>query len=184
MKVDRTTSGAAVFLLVVVLFAALGAYRMACAGDAHVVSKVYDGDTILIDDGRRVRLIGVDAPEVASPYSRPEPFGYESKAFLESLVLGKKVTLSVGDPPRDKYGRTLAYVYVGDVLVNGRIIREGWARAYRIFPHPMRDLFIVYEREARTKGAGIWKGGLTQPSGRTKRRTHGAAESVVGRDGG
>jgi endonuclease YncB( thermonuclease family) len=43
------------------------------------------------------------------------------------------------------------------VLVNGRIIRDGWARAYRKFYHPWRDLFIVYEREARAKRLGMWK---------------------------
>jgi len=48
-------------------------------------------------------------------------------------------------------------VYSGDVLVNGRIIREGWARAYRMFYHPWRDLFIAYEREARSRGLGMWR---------------------------
>ena len=99
----------------------------------------------------------MDAPEVDSPYSKQEPFGEQSKSFLTGLVLNRKVYLTEGDPSRDKYGRTLAYVYVDDVLVNGRMIREGWARAYRQFHHPWRDLFIVYEREARSKGLGMWK---------------------------
>jgi micrococcal nuclease len=134
----------------------LGIYHALGAGDAHLVMKVYDGDTFLLDDFRKIRLIGVDAPEVQSPYRDEEPFGQESKAYLTSLILNKKVALTLGDPEKDKYGRTLAYVNLGDVLVNGRIIRDGWARAYRQFHHPWKDLFMVYEREARAKGLGMW----------------------------
>ncbi|MCU0575703.1 MAG: thermonuclease family protein [Desulfobacterota bacterium] len=138
-------------LFMLCLYHALGAAK------ARVVSQVFDGDTICLDDGSKVRLIGVDAPEVDSPYSKLEPFGLESKAWLASFVLKKQVRVSLGDPPKDKYGRTLAYVYVDDVLVNGRMIREGWARAYRQFHHPWRDLFITYEREAKSKGLGMWR---------------------------
>jgi micrococcal nuclease len=135
----------------------LGIYHALGAGGTHLVIQVYDGDTILLDDHRKVRLVGVDAPEIQSPYRDEEPFGQESKAYLSSLVLNKKVSLTLGDPSKDKYGRILAYVNQGDVLVNGRIIRDGWARAYRRFHHPWSDLFVVYEREARSKGLGMWK---------------------------
>ncbi len=134
----------------------LGVYHALGDGGTHLVMQVFDGDTILLDDHRKIRLMGVDAPEVQSPYRDEEPCGQESKAYLTSLILNKKVTLTIGDPPKDKYGRTLAYVTLGDVLVNGRIIRDGWARAYRQFYHPWRDLFMVYEREARSKGLGVW----------------------------
>jgi micrococcal nuclease len=135
----------------------LGIYHALGAGGTYLVMLVYDGDTILLDDHRKIRLIGVDAPEVQSPYRDEEPFGQESKVYLTSLLLNKKVTLTIGDPSKDKYGRTLAYVNLGDVLVNGRIIHDGWARAYRQFYHPWRDLFIVYEREAKSKRLGMWK---------------------------
>jgi micrococcal nuclease len=135
----------------------LGVYHALGAGGTHFVMQVFDGDTIFLDDHRKIRLIGVDAPEVQSPYRDEAPFGQESKVYLTSLILNKKVTLTIGVPSKDKYGRTLAYVNLGDVLVNGRIIRDGWARAYRQFYHPWRDLFIVYEREARSKGLGMWK---------------------------
>ena len=144
------------FLALIALLVILAAYHVLDAGKAHRVEHVYDGDTIGLEDGTKVRLIGVDAPEVDSPYSKKEPFGEQSKSFLTGLILHREVTLSEGDPSRDKYGRTLAYVYVDDVLVNGHMIREGWARAYRRFHHPWRDLFIVYEREARSKGMGMW----------------------------
>jgi micrococcal nuclease len=139
--------------LIVLLFI----YHGLCANKFYAVVTVFDGDTIELDDGRKVRLIGVDAPEVESPYRKREPFGDESKAYLSALILEKKISLVVGDPPKDRYGRTLAYVYLGDVLVNGRIIRDGWAFAYRKFHHQWSDLFLVYEREACSRGIGIWK---------------------------
>lgn len=149
----------------------LGVYHGIEASKTSLVVEVFDGDTILLDDGRKIRLIGVDAPEVQSPYSVQEPFGHESKDYLSSLILNKKVMIALGDPPKDKYGRTLAYVSLGDVLVNGRIIRDGWARSYRMFYHPMRDLFFTYEREARTKGLGLWKrAGDTHNKGRSAKK--------------
>lgn len=147
---------APIFIAVLASLILLCIYHALVAADTRIVMQVFDGDTIRLDDGTKVRLIGVDAPEVDSPYSKQEPFGLQSKAYLASLVLNRRVRLSRGDPPHDKYGRMLAYVYVDDVLVNGRIIRDGWALAYRRFPHPWRDLFIVYEREARSKGLGMW----------------------------
>jgi micrococcal nuclease len=146
-----------VFLAVCAFIVLLGIYHAVGAGKSARVTRVFDGDTLLLQDGTRVRLIGVDAPEMDSPYTVREPYGPESKAFLSSLVLDREVRLSSGDPALDKYGRMLAYVYVGDVLVNGRMIREGWARAYRQYRHPWRDLFIMYEKEARSRGLGVWK---------------------------
>jgi micrococcal nuclease len=139
------------FIVLLCIYHGLSASRL------HTVVTVFDGDTIALDNGRKVRLIGVDAPEVESPYRKREPFGDESRAYLSALILKKKISLVVGDPPKDRYGRTLAYVYLGDVLVNGRIIRDGWAFAYRKFHHQWSDLFLVYEREARSRGIGIWK---------------------------
>jgi micrococcal nuclease len=136
--------------------------------DLIEVSKVFDGDTIELKDGRKIRLIGVDAPEVDSPYAKKEPFGDESKAYLVNLLLGKKVSIRVGEDPKDRFGRTLAYVYLGDVLVNGRIIRDGFAQGYEKFDYEYKDLFKAYEREAKARGIGIWKGETLAPYFRDK----------------
>ncbi len=144
------------------LLAALAIVMMAtvlhCAEKSRLrtVVKVYDGDTIRTDDNRKIRLIGVDAPEVESPYSKEEPFGRESRLYLKNLIEGRKVLVKQGEVPVDRYGRVLAYVYMDNVLVNGRIIRDGFAKAYLRFDHENRDLFIVYEKEARAKRRGIW----------------------------
>lgn len=128
----------------------------ALAAEKVLVKRVIDGDTLMLADGRRVRLIGVDAPEIDCPYRTAEPWGYESKAYLRDLVEGQSVRLVIGDEPLDKYGRTLAYVYVGDVLVNGRLIRDGQARLYRRFAFEYKEQFGYYESEAKRRGLGLW----------------------------
>jgi micrococcal nuclease len=146
-------------LMALVVLALMGFHHWASARDSHVVTEVYDGDTIRLDDGRKVRLTGVDAPEVDSPYSKEEPGGSGSRQYLTNLVRGKRVVVKVGGEAKDRYGRTLAMVYLGDVLVNGRIIRDGWAGAYVRFEHPNRELFMMYEKEARARGIGMWHHG-------------------------
>lgn len=143
----------------VILMGLIAVFHCVKLKDLHEVVKVYDGDTILIEDGRKIRLIGVDAPEVESPYTKEEPYGSASRKHLEGLLSGKKVFIRGGEEPRDRFGRTLAYVYADDVLLNGRMIRDGWARVYVKFDYEYKDLFTAYEREARARGIGIWESG-------------------------
>lgn len=152
----RSTKPVLWVLLVFAAITLLGFRHWSEVKGGRTVAKVHDGDTIRLDDGTKVRLLGVDAPEVDSPYRVGEPGGEGSRDYLKALVEGREVTIKVGPEPKDRYGRTLAMVYLGDVLVNGRIIRDGWARAYRRFDYPHKDLFRAYEEEARARGIGIW----------------------------
>jgi micrococcal nuclease len=135
----------------------LAVYSHVSGTDAHVVKRVIDGDTIILDDGRHVRLIGVDAPEIDSPYRKAEPFGEESRDYMKRLLERRIVTIKTSREPYDKYGRTLAYVYLGPTMVNSLIVRDGYAKVYRRFRFPERNLFINYEKEAKAKGVGMWK---------------------------
>src|SRR3990170_901464 len=85
------------------------------------VQKVYDGDTVLLSDGRKVRYLGINAPEWQ------EPFYLKAKRLNESLVMGKDVRLEFDEERADKYGRLLAYLYVGDQMINAILIEEGLA---------------------------------------------------------
>ena len=76
--------------------------------------RVVDGDTIILSNGERVRLIGVDTPETKHPNKPVQYFGKEASAFTKRMVEGKEVTLEYGQQQRDKYGRLLAYVYLMD----------------------------------------------------------------------
>ena len=118
---------------------------------AQVVEEVIDGDSLRVRGIGEVRLIGVDTPEWNAP------FGKEASEFTRRLVEGKRVRLQYDQEKTDKYGRTLAYVYLpSGVFVNEKIIREGYGRLIRRFPFRHRDRFQRYEREARRAGRGLW----------------------------
>ncbi len=121
------------------------------------VTRVLDGDTIALDNGETVRLIGVDAPETHHPEIPVQRFGEEATEFMKRLAEGFECTLEYEpDNLRDKYGRLLAYVFVGDRLVNAEIIRRGYAYAYTRFPFRRQAEFVALEREARERQYGLW----------------------------
>lgn len=100
-----------------------------------LVTQVIDGDTVVVDN-KRIRLVGINAPEF---YPVPEPGAIDAMQFLEELCLGKEVGLDIDDlRPRDKYGRTLAVVYVNAdnswVNLNAELLRRGYAEVLHLPP--------------------------------------------------
>jgi len=122
------------------------------------VTRVVDGDTIILDGNERVRIIGVDTPETKHPQKPVEYFGKEAAAFTKRMVEGKKVRLEYDWQKQDRYGRTLAYVYLDDgTFLNAELIKQGYGFAYTKFPFKYLDEFRQYEREARENNRGLWK---------------------------
>lgn len=122
------------------------------------VKRVVDGDTLLLEGGERVRLIGIDTPETVKPDTPPQPFGHEASEFTKRLAEGKDVRLEFDRNREDQYGRTLAYVYIGDLFLNEEIVRQGFSRAETRF-HFRTDYerrFVAAEKEARAAHRGIW----------------------------
>ncbi|MBA7557027.1 hypothetical protein ES705_49756 [subsurface metagenome] len=119
--------------------------------------RVIDGDTIVLDENEKVRLIGIDTPETKDPRKPVQYFGKEAYEFTKSLVEGKKVRLEYDQNKIDKYGRTLAYVYLEDgTFLNAEIIKQGYGFAYTKFPFKYLEEFRQYEREARESERGLW----------------------------
>lgn len=119
--------------------------------------RVVDGDTIVLDGDEKVRLIGVDTPETKDPRKPVQYFGKEAYEFTKGLVEGKKVRLEYDQTRIDKYGRTLAYVYLEDgTFLNAEIIRKGYGFAYTKYPFKYLDEFRQYEKEARENEKGLW----------------------------
>jgi len=115
------------------------------------VERVIDGDTIVLAGDRTVRYIGIDTPEKGEPYYE------EAKEANRRLVEGKEVKLELDEEEKDRYGRTLAYVYVGDTFINAQLVREGYARAYPYPPNvKYQNVFSHAEEQARQKNLGIW----------------------------
>ncbi|MCE2463204.1 MAG: thermonuclease family protein [Dehalococcoidia bacterium] len=118
------------------------------------VIRVIDGDTIEVSGGRRVRYIGVDAPEVSGV---PQHYGPEATDSNNSLVAGRMVTLEKDVSDVDRFGRLLRFVYADGILVNAELVREGYARA-RVYPPDTAyaECFAVLEQEAMEAKRGVW----------------------------
>ena len=146
-----------VFMLVSVL--AAGSEEPNETGDWRQVERVVDGDTLILDGGERVRLIGVDTPETVHPNKPVERFGKEASAFTRGLVEGERVRLAFeeGGSTKDRYGRTLGYIYLEDGrLLNLEIIEKGYGHAYTRFPFSRMEAFRDAERAARDASLGLW----------------------------
>lgn len=120
------------------------------------VTKHTDGDTLWLSGIGKVRLIGVDTPEV---YGGVECYGREASAFVErSVPLGAEVRHRLGVEERDRYGRALAYVWLRDGrFLNRLLVARGYAQPLTIPPNvEYEDLFVRAARRARKAGRGLW----------------------------
>lgn len=127
------------------------------------IKKIVDGDTFWVDDGTekglKIRLIGVDAPESRKTFKKEVGFyGKEAKAYLTSLLKGKKVKLEYDVNRTDQYGRTLAYVYLTDGnFVNADLVKNGYATVMTVPPNvKFAEEFLKLQQEARENERGLW----------------------------
>ena len=124
------------------------------------VERVIDGDTVVLAGGEHVRLLGINAPEYEPWRHYAQPYGKESTACAGKWMAGKKVLLEHDTERKDKYGRTLAYVYLenGD-LINRELVAEGCAKARYYAPNG-RYYKILKEAEKTAKAdhRGLWGG--------------------------
>ncbi|MDR2089801.1 MAG: thermonuclease family protein [Clostridiales Family XIII bacterium] len=136
----------------------------ACAGDggdAYLVTRVVDGDTIIIDMNgteERVRLIGIDTPESVHPDGEQNvPYGEIAASFTKNALEGKRVRIELDAQTRDKYGRLLAYVYTDDAMFNETLLSEGHAQLATYPPNVRHvEAFAALQKDARERGAGLW----------------------------
>jgi len=119
---------------------------------------VIDGDTFEIEGGIKVRLIGIDTPEMKNKNKTTDCFAIEAKKKIESLISGKEVILEKDVSETDKYGRLLRYVYLGDKMINETLVKEGYAKISTFPPDvKFKDVFLASERQARETQAGLWQ---------------------------
>jgi micrococcal nuclease len=134
------------------------------------VRWVNDGDTIVLSDGRVIRYIGIDAPEVEhngpqKKIKKAEVYGYEAKAFNKSMVNLKQVRLEFDSQKYDRYGRTLSYVFLKDkTFVNEEMVRKGYA--YCMLNNPNKrhsEMFLKVQQDAMGAKIGMWKNWKEKP---------------------
>jgi len=159
----RAWRGLAIFAAAALAAAAGPAPGVAPAlevGPEAVVSEVVDGDTLVLEDGSQVRLVGIQAPKL--PLGRPDfrkwPLADEAKAALAELTLGKRVRLAFGGQRSDRYRRHLAHLYDPEGhWIQGALLRRGLARVYSFRDNrALVAEMLAAENEARAARRGIW----------------------------
>jgi len=122
------------------------------------VQSVIDGDTFKTKKGEKIRLLGMNTPETQHESSAAEPFGKEAKAFLAQLISGQQVRLSFDKEKKDRYGRTLAHVYLRDGLwVNQALVRQGFAHVYTFVPNiSAAKALVMAEQLAIAEKLNMW----------------------------
>lgn len=151
----------------------LAAGFCSCARGAElsgVVTWVHDGDTISVDKVGKVRLLGIDTPELESSErdtyylhlgitrKNLRRIARDALHFSIRHLKGKQVTLRPGHPQRDDYGRLLAYVFLPDgSMVNLLLIENGLATTFRRYSFEKKEYFLAAEEKARREKRGLWK---------------------------
>jgi endonuclease YncB( thermonuclease family) len=144
--------------------------------DLVLVRSVIDGDTIDVATFGRVRLLGIDAPELGRGFDTPAPFASEARERLTSLILRHWVRIEQEGAALDVYNRHLAYVMTDDgMFVNATLVREGLARVSARTPLARLQELQRAEREAQAFRRGMWGAapqipapGYTRPSGASR----------------
>lgn len=145
---------------------------VSAAADVRTVRSVSDGDTLVLANGEKVRLIGVDTPELSDEarnrdtarrnhldVKTVQAFAKKAKAYTASLVEGRPARLEYDWQRYDKYGRTLAYVYREEdgLFVNAEIIRQGYGLPILYFPFRHKEEFQKLKEDALRSGRGLWR---------------------------
>lgn len=132
------------------------------SGDQVLVTRVIDGDTVEIEGGKKIRLLGVDTPETVDPKRPVGCYGKEASDEMKSLLTSKTVILQKDVSETDKYGRLLRFIFLpidnGNYLfVDDFLVREGYAKVLTIPPDKKySDQFTQAQTEARNAKKGLW----------------------------
>ena len=126
-----------------------------------IVIRVVDGDTVIARLGNggieKIRLLGVDTPEVVDPRKPVQCFGHAASAFTKSRLTGKRVSLELDAEQRDKYGRLLAYVILDGNRYNDELLERGYGRFLVIPPNGSHARTMLREElTARAARRGLW----------------------------
>jgi len=152
------------FIFLIIIYLSLGLFPGLTLSDETVrVKGVIDGDTIVIAGGRKVRYLGIDAPEMGKD-GPPEFMAREAKEFNRQLVFNKEVRLEFGPEKRDRFDRLLSYVFLDNgLLVNGELVKQGLATVFYHGPWMERfDELLRLQREAIKNSRGIWNRALKE----------------------
>lgn len=133
--------------------------RLPSKSEISLVTRIIDGDTFEIETKQKVRLIGIDTPELnKSNNLDPECFGIQAAQKLSDLILNKKVRMEKDISETDRFGRLLRYVYVGNIFINQQLIESGFAFAKNYPPDStFKEKLTQAQKSAQENKRGLWK---------------------------
>lgn len=126
--------------------------------EQSLVTRIIDGDTFQIESKQKVRLIGINTPELNKSNNRePECFGIQAAQQLSDLILNKKVRMEKDISETDRFGRLLRYVYVDNIFINQRLVESGYAFASTYPPDiKYKDTLALAQKTAKENKQGLW----------------------------
>ena len=135
------------------------------ASEPVLVRHVIDGDTLELRDGRRLRLIGINTPEIGRRGDASEPFAQAARRRLQQLTEAQPLLLSVGEDPRDRYGRILGHLFVAGTNIEAQLLSEGLGYALAVPPNvDLVECHAAAERVARQGSLGVWEDATFTPA--------------------
>ena len=125
----------------------------------HSIKAIFDGDTIQLSNGRKIRLVGINTPEVAHRNSPAQEGGEAAKKWLTQVLVGKKVRLEYAEEKQDKYKRYLAHIFTEEGLhINLELVRLGFASVNTFPPNVAYvDDLLAASNLAEKKNLGLWQ---------------------------
>lgn len=134
------------------IFVIVFLFSITCCGENVRVKQIIDGDTFETEGGEKVRLIGLNAPEIS------DLFGLEAKQYLKFLIEGKIVELRTDEESnnRDRYNRLLRYVFIEDIDINRKMIEQGLATAYLKYKFSKASDYKQVQLISRSENLGMW----------------------------
>ena len=168
-----TPSQPSLYQILLSIFLFVGLFQSAFAASCNtkqfdrraIVTHVYDGDTVKLANGDRIRLIGINTPEMNYDTGTPEPYAKKAKRLLEKLTLNKKIGLKLGKESKDRYKRILGHAYLLDgTNVQYRMLMSGLAFHINIPPNLNRqNCYKTAENLAKRNRIGLWKSPYYRP---------------------
>lgn len=155
-RLSKPAIALVLFIVASIFPPSVSRFALSATGDAVV--KVFDGDTVLLKDGRRIRYLAINAPEMEHEGRPRELYAIEALTANRKLVMGQELRLEYDKERHDQYGRTLAYVYLPDgAFVNEVLVKEGLATVYATPPNLRyeKPLLTLQQRAIREK-KGLW----------------------------
>jgi micrococcal nuclease len=136
------------FIIVSIFFL----FSQICIAQKAKVTRVIDGDTYVVESGERVRMIGIDAPEMSTE------FGGDAKEHLKTLIEGKTIEMKPDTKTgnKDRYNRLLRYTVLNGEDINLRMVCDGFAIAYTKFKFSKAEVYTSCQINAESSDLGMW----------------------------